>query len=132
MFFSRVLQNIQKIKYTNNNICKKHEYIYYKLIKNVRYKNNNNKNIRHKNKNKNNALYLQSNIIPVSYRLSKLIEYKNSNLINYTPSNIKNVKNVKYNTIVYSIIAGTSTLLLVSCGIYSYIVIKHIDLLFCF
>ena len=34
MLFSRLLQNIQKIKYTNNNLYHKNEYIYYKLMQN--------------------------------------------------------------------------------------------------
>jgi len=57
MFFSIVLQNIKKIKYTNNNIYMKKNYIYYKLIQNkiktninisykkLKIKDKNNKNI---------------------------------------------------------------------------------------
>ena len=122
MFFSRVLQNLQKIKYTNNNCYRKNEYFYYKLKqnKNIRYSNNESK--------------LQSVIIP--NRLPKLIlntENKDSNI-----KDVKDVKDVKddkydkydkYNTIVSSIIVGTTIFIILSSGLYSYIVVKQINLL---
>ena len=54
MFFSIVLQNIKKIKYTNNNIYMKKNYIYYKLIENKIKTNINISYKKLKNKNKNN------------------------------------------------------------------------------
>ena len=133
MFFSKVVHNLQKIKYTNNNCYKKNGYVYYKLMQN--------KNKHHIN---NNCSKIQSVIIP--YRLPRLIikseniEHKDSkdsnksNIITYKQSDIKDIKDIKdnkYNTIVSSIIVGTTSLILVSSGIYSYILIKYIDLLIC-
>ena len=120
MYFSRVLQNIHKIKYTNNNLYKNHNYFYYKLIQN-----------KHKNKSNMNT-NIQSNIIPYSFP-KPILNYKNIKDKNSTLIVLDHNKNQnkKYNTILYSITIGTTTILVLSYGIYSYIVIKHIDLLFC-
>jgi hypothetical protein len=123
MYFSRVLQNLHKLKYTNNNLYKNHKYFYYKLIQN-------------KNKNKNNMnTKIQSVMIPYSFQ-KPILNYKNvkdkdSNLVDSEYNNNKNQNNNNNNIIIlYSITIGTTTILL-SYGIYSYIVIKQIDLLFC-
>ena len=122
MFFSKVLQNIQKIKYINNNFYRKNEYFYHKLKQN--------QNILHSN----NDSKLKSIIIP--YRLPKLLlnsENKDSNIKDVKEvTDVKDVKDVKYNkynTIVSSIIIGTTLVIIVSSGLYSYIVVKHINLL---
>ena len=115
MFYSRVLQNIRKIKYTNNKLYKNHDYIYHNLIQN---KSNCKTNIK-------------SDMIP--YNVSKLLlkyKKKDSNLIDLKNKNDKN-KNYNINTIFYTITIGTTTILLLSYGMYSYVVVKHIDLLFC-
>lgn len=121
MHFSRVLHNLHKIKYTNNNVYKKHNYLYYKLIQN-----------KHKN-----SMNTKIQSITIPYRFPKpILNYKNvkdkdknknkeCNLIDS-----ENNKN-KNNTILYSITIGTTTTLLLSYGIYTYVIVKHIDLLFC-
>ena len=117
MYFSRVLQNLHKIKYTNNNVYKKHNYLYYKLIQTKNINSMNTKN--------------QSVMIPYSFP-KPILNYKNvkdknkeCNLIDF-----KNNKN-KNNNILYTITIGTTTTLLLSYGLYTYVVVKHIDLLFC-
>jgi hypothetical protein len=118
MYFSRVLQNLHKIKYTNNNVYKKHNYLYYKLIQN-KHKNSMNTKI-------------QSITIPYSFP-KPILNYKHvkdknkeCNLID--SENNKNKNNT--NTILYSITIGTTTILL-SYGLSVYIITQYIDLLFC-
>ena len=116
MFFSRVLQNLQKIKYTNNNLYNKHNYDHYKLTQHK---------IRSVIGSKN-----QSILTHYRYSLPKgIIKSRNIEHIE-NKEHIENINNIdKKNKTRQSIIMfmiGTTTILVVSVGSYSYIVIKHL------
>ena len=129
MLFSRLLQNIQKIKYTNNNLYHKNEYIYYKLMQN-----------------KIQSTIKSTILLPKTVSLS-LLNYRNTqqklelqlkynkydnnfieNKKSKSKSKSKSKINIK-NKIVLTMI-GT-TIILVSCTSFCYyIIISNINLLF--
>lgn len=119
MFFSRVLQNLQKIKYTNNNLYNKHNYDHYKLTQHK---------IRSVIGSKN-----QSILTHYRYSLPKgIIKSRNIEHIENKEhiENIDNINNIdkknKTRQSIIMIMIGTTTILVVSVGSYSYIVIKHL------
>ena len=113
MFFSRVLQNLQKIKYTNNHLYKKHNYDHYKLTQHKIRSTIGSKK--------------QSVLTQYRYILPKGI-IKNKNIEHIGHKEHIEQKDKKDNTIhsIIKIMIGTTTILVLSVASYSYIVIKHL------
>lgn len=118
MFVSRLLQN------THNYLYRKNKYFYYKLMQNKIHNTHNTHNT----------------IIPHMLPIITTKKYKNKTMDNNTIDNksmdnkvVNLVKNQTINikNIFYTTVIGTTIIIVTSTGIYYYIVINHINLLFC-